>query len=65
MTEEELSRLLQEHGWYLGWSKVYHKRFAYAKRRVKGQDKVISRYLKSESKLDDLTEAEVLRRISS
>lgn len=65
MNEQELSELLQSHGWYLGWSRVYHKRFAYAKRRLKGQDKVVSRYLKAESKLDDLTEEEVLKRIQS
>ena len=63
MTEEEISVLLQSHGWYLSIVKRYQSNFVYARRRVgkKGQ----SRYLSSGNKLGQLTEEEVLRRIQS
>ncbi|HYU74216.1 MAG TPA: hypothetical protein VEL31_16215 [Ktedonobacteraceae bacterium] len=63
VTEGELKSLLQANGWYLSWIKKFNKRFAYAKKR--SEDKVSTRYLKAESKLDELTEAEVLKRIQS
>lgn len=59
----ELTTLLQTHGWYLSMVRKFNKRFAYAKRR-EGKE-VKTRYLIAESKLDELTEEEVLKRIQS
>lgn len=63
VTESELDTLLQSHGWYLSMVRKFNKRFAYAKKR-EGKE-VKTRYLISESKLNELTEAEVLKRIQS
>ena len=65
VTAEELEQLLQAHGWYLDFiqKRGQGKRFAYAKQR-QGR-RVVTRYLKAESKLDELTEDYVLKRISS
>ncbi len=62
MTEEELSNLLEQHDWKLDMIRRYQTRYAYAKKRI--GKKTLSRYLITERKLDQLTEAEVLRRIS-
>lgn len=63
MTVEELSELLQLHGWYLDMMQRYKTRYAYAKRRVGKQ--VQTRYLKSENKLNELSPENVLERIQS
>ena len=62
VTESELSALLQSHGWYLAMEQRYKTRYAYAKRR-KGKNS-LSRYLITENKLSQLTQEEVLRRIT-
>jgi hypothetical protein len=61
VTQEELGRLLQSHKWYLSMVQKFNKRFAYAKRR-EGKE-VKTRYLIAESKLSNLTEEEVVKRI--
>jgi len=60
---ETLSDLLHKYGWFLDLVErgTKHKRFAYAKRR-KGR-KVLTRYLKAESRLSRLTVQEVLTKI--
>jgi len=63
VTEDELKSLLQSHGWYLSMVTKFHNRFAYAKKRE--NETVTTRYLKSESKLHELTPEEVLKRIQS
>ena len=62
VTEDELSLFLHSQGWYLTMAKRYKTRYAYAKRRVGG--KVHTRYLITEKKLSQLTQEEVLRRIT-
>jgi len=64
VTEEEISSILQQHGWYLSMQirKSKGKLFAYAKRR-KGKGSQ-SRYLGAQSKLARLTEEDILKRIS-
>jgi hypothetical protein len=62
VTEEELRNLLEKHNWKLDMIKRYQTRYAYAKKRL--GKKTLSRYLITERKLAQLTEAEVLRRIS-
>ncbi len=61
VTEGELAALLHSRGWYLDMIRKYKTRYAYAKRR-EGRT-VVTRYLKSESKFDELTTEEVLNRI--
>lgn len=63
MSIQELSDLLKVHGWYLDMILRYKTRYAYAKRRV--GDKVRTRYLKTENKLDVLSPEFVMERISS
>lgn len=63
VTEAELGAFLRAQGWYLAMHKRYQTRYAYAKKRVGKQ--VLSRYLKTETKLQELSEEEVLRRIQS
>lgn len=63
VTEEEIKAVLQKHGWYLAMQtrRGQGKKFAYAKRRQgKGSQ---SRYLGAESKLNRLTEEDLLKRI--
>jgi len=62
VTESELATLLENHGWYLSMIPKWNKRFAYAKKREGKQ--VLTRYLKAESKLNELTTEEVLKRIN-
>lgn len=62
VTESELRTLLESRGWYLSMVRKFHNRFAYAKRR---EGKAVkTRYLIAEKKFGELTEQEVLRRIS-
>jgi hypothetical protein len=61
VTEQELKDLLQAHGWYLSWIPISKSRYAYAKKREGKQ--VLTRYLKAERKLGELTAEEVLKRI--
>lgn len=63
VTREELAAFLQARGWYLDMvvKRSKGKRYAYAKRR-QGQT-VLTRYLIAESKLDELTEDRVERRL--
>jgi hypothetical protein len=61
VTQEELSSFLQTHGWYLDMVRKYKTSYAYAKRRV--GKKVQTKYLVTERKLPELTEADVLKRI--
>jgi len=61
MTEVELDSLLRSYGWYLLIAKKYQARYVYAKKR--DGKTVRTRYLGSESKLSELTEEEVLKRI--
>jgi hypothetical protein len=63
VTEEEISALLQEHGWYLDMVRKYKTRYAYAKRRAGKQ--VLTRYLVTEAKFSQLTREDVLKKISS
>jgi hypothetical protein len=62
-TEQELKAFLEAHQWRLDMIQRYQTRYAYAKKR-EGK-KTLSRYLTTERKLDELTEAEVLKRIQS
>ncbi|HZU00285.1 MAG TPA: hypothetical protein VFA10_11515 [Ktedonobacteraceae bacterium] len=62
MTVQEIADLLQLHGWYLDLIRRYKTRYAYAKRRVGNQ--VQTRYLKTEAKLEEVTPAFVLERIT-
>lgn len=61
VTKEELASLLQAHGWYLKVIPRYQTEYFYAQRR-EGKN-VMTRYLKSERKLNELTTEEVLKRI--
>lgn len=63
MTAEQLKALLHEHGWTLVLEprRKQGKRFALARKR--DGKRQINRYLKAESKFDELTEADVLARI--
>lgn len=61
MTEAELKALLKEHGWYLSYSGPYTTRYAHAKRRLNGR--MVTRYLITERKLDQLTRERVLQAI--
>jgi hypothetical protein len=63
VTEQELSALLQAHGWYLATPKKYNTRYFYAKKRE--GNTVKSKYLKTEAKLNELTPEFVLERITS
>jgi hypothetical protein len=63
MTELELESLLKAHGWYLRWSRQDRKRFAVARRRA-GKT-VLTRYIIAESRLSELTEGDVLKRLQS
>lgn len=62
VTVETLEGLLKQHGWYLNMIRRYKTRYAYAQRRLKGT--VVSRYLKTERLLHELSEEEVLKRIA-
>lgn len=62
VTEEEVSALLQIHGWYLDMVPKYRTRYGYAKRREGKQVK--TRYLGTERKFPQLTAEEVLKRIN-
>jgi len=60
---EELKSLLREQGWNLDLvTRGKNKRFAYAKKR-QGR-RVLTRYLKAESKLSELTKNDVLARMT-
>jgi hypothetical protein len=59
LTEAELATLLREYGWYLDMVPKYKTRYAYAKRRV-GKT-VQTKYLITESKLQQLTREDVLK----
>lgn len=61
VTEQQLRDFLKLHGWGFRWRTVDNLRVAYAQRRV--GKRVITRYLISESKLDNLTEGDVEKRI--
>lgn len=61
VTEQELKNLLQTYGWYLDWIPQYKTRYAYAKKRQGAH--VLTRYLKSENKLSELTKEVVLKKI--
>jgi hypothetical protein len=63
VTEAELSSLLKEQGWYLVMLRKYKTRYAYAKKRA--GKRVLTRYLKTESKLSELTVSDVLKRIQA
>lgn len=62
MSVQELSDLLRLHGWYLDLIRRYKTRYAYAKRRVGKQ--ILTRYLKTETKLEEVTPEFVLERIN-
>lgn len=53
MAEPDFAALLQSHGWYLAMIRKYKTRYAYAKRR-EGK-KVVTKYLRTEKKLRELT----------
>jgi hypothetical protein len=59
---QELSELLRLHGWYLDLRERSQTRDAYAKRRIGKQ--VLTRYLKTEAKLEEVTPEFVLERIN-
>ena len=63
VTREELAAFLQARGWYLDMveKRGKGKLYAYAKRRV--GEKVLTRYLIAESKLEELTEDRVESRL--
>ncbi len=61
VTEDELRAFLKQHRWGLRWRTVDGRRIAHAQRRV--EQRVITRYIAAESKLVDLTEADVLGKI--
>lgn len=61
MTEPELAALLQSRGWYLDMIRKYKTRYAYAKRR-KGKN-VVTKYLKTEKKLHELTIESVVEKL--
>lgn len=61
VTREELSALLQSHGWYLDMVKKYKTEYAYAKRRQ--GTKVQTRYISTENKLANLSETDILQKI--
>lgn len=61
--EQSLKALLKAHGWRLNWNRLYNTRYGYAKRREGG--KQLSRYMGSENTIQQLDEAEVLRRIGA
>jgi GIY-YIG catalytic domain len=58
---EAVAELLRSRGWYLDMVRKYKTAYAYAKRRV--GKKVQTKYLVTERKLPELTEADVLKRI--
>lgn len=60
--ESELRDLLRKYGWYLYMAPQGNVRAAIAKRRL--GKKVITRYLKSESKFAELTPSFIEARIS-
>jgi hypothetical protein len=63
VTAEQVKQLLNAHGWTLILEprRSRGKRFAIAKKRHAGR--MLTRYIKAESKFDELTEEDVLRRI--
>lgn len=63
VTEQELRNFLKLNGWGFCWRRTGNIRIAYAQKR-QGL-KVTNKYLIAESKLGDLSESDVLRKISS
>ena len=59
MMEQELRQLLKEHGWNLYKRKRSNKEYLYALKWKQGEI-----YITSVSKLPELTQEEVLRKIS-
>lgn len=61
VTVEELKALLERRGWSIKFAPSYRQRVVHAQRREGG--KVATRYLATEHRLEDLTEADIIAKL--
>jgi ribosomal protein L34 len=66
MLESEVRAILRAHGWRWRVHTHYHQTYVYARRRKKGapRSKFEERYLCPLSRLPELTEAELMRKLT-
>ena len=66
MLESEVRIILRAHGWRWRVHTPYHQTYVYARRRKKGapRSKFEERYIAPLSRLPELTEAELVRKLT-